>query len=129
MLTLICGISNAGKTTYSSKYKNTIHLDDFKTVKEVCSIVQKEKEKDVCVQGIFCLSRHRKQLCNVYNGNKICIWLNTPLEECISRENRNRSQLIIKNGYEIFEPPTYKQGWDQIIIIENDKETILDKEE
>ena len=136
MLTLICGIPNAGKTTYSSlQYKNVVHVDELvpihksvtKAVHNVISNIQ--EEQDLCIEGVFCIARERRKLLELYDGQKICIWLNTPFEECIARENRNRGTVLIKNCYSVFEPPTYEQGWDKIIIIENGKEKILNKEE
>lgn len=126
MLVLICGIPNAGKTTYSSRYKNVIHTDDVvpsgrghhQTVRDMVA-----NEDDVCVEGTFIIARHRKKLAEAYNGNrKVCIWLDTPLDECIKREDRGRGTLITRNCSALFEPPTLDEGWDEIIIIRGDYE-------
>ena len=123
MLTLICGIPNAGKTTYSQKFENVIHLDDVQCEKgqshimKVCSIV-KNTNDDVCVEGIFLVSHQRKNLVRAAGDrHKKCIWLDTSLDECLNRENRGRNSCIIKNSCELFEPPTYDEGWDEIEII------------
>ncbi len=128
MMTLICGIPNAGKTTYSSRYQNVVHTDDVLPVNRsytaaICEIVQ--RYEDVCVEGILCTARERRAIGASYNhGRKVCIWLDIPLDVCIARENRNRGEIIIKNCYALFEPPTIAEGWDEIIIIrgENDVE-------
>lgn len=51
---------------------------------------------------------------------KTCIWIDTPLEECIQREDRNRPIEIILLHADTFEPPTYDEGWDEIIVIKGD---------
>lgn len=116
---LICGIPNAGKTTYSSKYENVIHTDEIKKTRLVCDMVSNAGD-NVCVEGIWISAHIRKELLRSYKGNgkKVCVWLNTPYEECVKREDRGRGTLIIQNCHELFEPPTYEEGWDEIIIIE-----------
>ena len=121
MFTMIIGLPNAGKTTYSSEYKNVIHIDEVRSKEAIEMIKQAD---DVCVEGVFPFSNRRKDFLKSYNGNgkKICIWLNTAFEECVKRENRNRNKLIIENCREYFEPPTYDEGWDEIIIIEDNND-------
>ena len=115
MLTLICGIPNAGKTTYSQKYDNVIHLDDVQRTSVICEMVA--NEEDVCVEGAFLDSRRRRKIADAYKGKKVCIWLNTPLDECIARENRGRQKGLFRVCAEGFEPPTYAEGWDEIEVI------------
>jgi predicted kinase len=127
MFTLICGIPNAGKTTYSSKYSNVIHMDDVVPQKkglayeEVCDSLFK-CDSDICLEGVFVASRIRRKLCESYKGEKICLWLDTPIEECIARENRHRGTFIISNCAQHFEPPTLDEGWNEIIIIRGEHE-------
>ena len=110
MFTLICGVPNAGKTTFSSHYENVIHMDDFIAKKrglaheEICEVIA--HSDDICVEGVFVSSRVRRRLCNAYNGKKVCIWLNPSVEECIAREERGRGTGVIRSCSEAFEPPT-----------------------
>jgi len=129
-LILICGLSNSGKTTFSEKkYDAVVHCDEIlfskKSYKK--SILEKVKNtSNICMEGLFISCEIRREIVNAYNGDKtICIWLDTDLEECIKRENRNRSIILIKNCYSIFEPPTYDEGWDEIYIIKNNGEPKL----
>lgn len=122
-MTLICGIPNAGKTTYSQQYENVVHLDEVvatrrKTSPTVYEIVANSNE-DVCVEGVFPNSSRRKKLVDACKPEwkKTCIWLNTPLDECLRRENRGRKPALMRLSYQAFEPPTYSEGWDEIIII------------
>lgn len=130
MITLICGLPNAGKTTYSKKYLNTIHLDDFlksaKSPKSLYNLCNETAaaldEENVCIQGVYELKKQRMDLLNLIkdkHDKKICIWINTPLQECLKREDRDRSLKMLELIAKYFEPPTYDQGWDQIIEINN----------
>lgn len=122
MLTLICGIPNAGKTTYSAKYGNVIHLDDMPSnqVKNCC-IKAREVKGDVCVEGVFHRKKYRRELISMcrHQSPKVCIWLDTPLDECVKREMsyRKRPLGIVTAHNEWFEPPTLDEGWDEIIRI------------
>ena len=126
MMTLICGLPNAGKTTYSSQYGNVIHYDDVTAprgkhpIQVLCDMVS--AMDDVCVEGVFISSHERKKIAQSYSGTrKVCVWLNTPLEECVRRENRNRATCIINNCQALFQPPTCDEGWDEIIVIGEQK--------
>lgn len=118
MFTLICGLPNSGKTTYSSKFNNVIHFDDV-DLKKIDEIIS-SADGDLCVEGLFITSRHRKKLNGLYKGNRTqCIWIDTPLDVCIKRENRNRCTDIIRNCNAFFQPPVKDEGWDEIIRIKN----------
>lgn len=119
---LICGYPRAGKTTYSQRYKDVIHLDTtmgwrgsrYKGVyREI------EKRSDAVVEGIFGRSKERTDLLEAYKGNgrKVCIWLDTPLEVRQTREG------YIKHG-DYFEPPTKEEGWDEIVRITNETASV-----
>lgn len=121
MVTLICGIPNSGKTTYSKKFNNVIHFDDVGS--HIFEMI-KDNKNDIVVEGIFIFRSIREKILNTYQGEgeKICIWLNISPEECEKRENRNRAKYIIWNCYSVFEPPTLEEGWDEIIIIRGDSD-------
>ena len=132
MLTLITGIPNAGKTTYSEQFDNVIHLDDVPCrkghghIRTVCEMLQGTTE-DVCVEGVFLIAHYRKMLVRaVGDMPKRCIWLDTPLDECIRREDRHRNTCIVKNSQAVFQPPTYDEGWDEIIVVKDGKEGLLE---
>ena len=124
---LICGIPNAGKTTYSQRFDNVIHMDDVaskgRALSRILKIVSTSKE-DVCIEGVFISAHQRKQLVDACNHEwkNICIWLDTPLEECIKRENRGRKSNLMQNCYACMQPPTFAEGWDEIVIIRGDDE-------
>ena len=117
MVTLIIGLPNSGKTTYSRKYENVIHLDE--EGRRIFEAVEKSKG-DIVIEGIFILRSMREKLLKSYKGDgkKVCIWLDISPEECERRENRNRGAYMIWNCFNAFEPPTLEEGWDEIIRIE-----------
>lgn len=117
---LICGIPNAGKTTYANQYKDVTHYDDISKFKRKDRI-SFYKTANI-IEGIYNSVRSRKCILDVWSirkGQKICIWLNTPKEECIRREHnyRQRPDGLVLAHAQAFEPPTYAEGWDLIIIV------------
>ena len=121
MLTLICGLPNAGKTTYSQRYANVIHLDDYPHPRPAhCNATVRVAKGDVVVDGIYNTRYRRRKLLEAYQGRdkKVCIWLATPVRECIRRENRSRPQQVVLNQQERFEEPSLSEGWDEIIVVD-----------
>lgn len=131
---LIIGLPNAGKTTYSMQFEKVVHLDSFSGGKYKQCIIVASQIDDVCVDGVFHQKSRRIDLlaaCNGHFGKRICIWLDTPIDVCLRREQegRKRPDMIIKNLAAAFEPPTYDEGWDEIIIVKDGKETLLPRQE
>lgn len=120
MLTLICGMPRAGKTTYAKRFDNVIHLDglgyhNVKTKVSPCT-------DDITVEGVYEHPRQRTSLIEAYKGNGArCIWLDTPLEV-----RKTRPMWQPYHGLE-FIPPTISEGWDEIIIIRGDHEQRINR--
>lgn len=115
MIKLICGRSRAGKTTYAKKYDNVIHLDSYgMPPQSYPRVLTKLGDGDVVVEGIYDTAELRTELLNAYKGQgkRVCIWLDTPLDVIKGRFFHVPS----KHPYP-FEPPTYSEGWDEIIVI------------
>ncbi len=124
---LICGLPNAGKTTYSAIFENVIHLDDIphKTFGEQlykCNRLAAANEHSV-VEGVYNTKRRRRELLRACKSHqkKVCVWIDTPYEECVRRENRGRPHIVAIH-YKMFEPPTLDEGWDEIIIVRGKNE-------
>lgn len=116
MLILIMGLPNSGKTTYSQKFDNVLHLDDFPNSKFLnCNKEVSKRNGNIVVEGIYNLRCRRELLLKNVNGEKICIWIDTPLEECLRRSGRPKE--VVQQDYNVFQPPTYEEGWDDIIRI------------
>lgn len=115
-LTLICGLPRAGKTTYSQKYENVIHLDSSGAYLGVEKRVN-HKYGDIIVEGVYAKRGQRERLIAACNADNFkCIWLNTPDKIRHSRKGWD------KYCDYPFDPPTFDEGWDEIIIIRGDKE-------
>lgn len=119
MLMMICGLPNAGKTTYSKQYENALHQDDIGTIENIIKII-KQMNGDIVVEGYFGRAEERKRVLSTYNGETKCLFIDISVEESIRRENRNRHPQILRNASRFFEPPTLDEGWDEIIIIRGD---------
>lgn len=120
MITLICGLPNSGKTTLSKQYKNAIHLDDYPFGFVECNEVVRETDGDICVEGVYNTIKRRLQFLESVKDRtdkKVCIWVKTPIDVCIARENRNRTKAVVESQAKSFEPPTLDEGWDEIIIM------------
>ena len=117
---LICGIPNAGKTTYSSRYDNVIHFDEVLGRDRRDKVVEAVKQDNsVVVEGVYGKASERKRLAEASEDHNTCIFLDTPLEKCEERERigRTRSTRLVRWAHEDFETPTFDEGWDTIITI------------
>lgn len=116
MLMLICGIPNAGKTTYSSRFDNALHLDEIGATDKVIGKMR-QIDGDVVVEGYFGNAESRRKVRSAYGGEARCVFIDISVEESIKREKRNRHETILRNASRFFEPPTLDEGWDEIIVI------------
>ena len=123
-MTLIMGHPNAGKTTYSSRFSNVLHLDDFPFSKFLnCNEAVRRSDGNVVVEGIYNLRCRRIKLLEAVAGkscHNVCIWIDTPIEECLSRESRGRDERTVRGP---LQPPTLDEGWDEIICITKEAHT------
>lgn len=124
---LICGIPNAGKTTLSKYFRNRVHSDDIKLhgrsrISYICNLIELSDD-NICIEGVFGLSRDRIRFIQASKGRKTCIWVDTPEEICIEREKnyRGRPLTIIFGNARTFQPPTYSEGWDRIIKVHDNQ--------
>lgn len=125
MFTLICGISRAGKTTFSKLFDNVIHLDDYINSKNCYDNVIKDIHNGIICDGVTlegCYNKATKRvelIKNIRSDYYRCIWLNTSKEKI-----KSRTVYV----YMSFEQPTLEEGWDEIQIINDNEIIILEKE-
>ena len=121
---LVCGIPNAGKTTFSKQFGNVVEFDrvggtNRQMREKVLGMVR--ENPNLVVEGVYGKAADRRLLVEAANGayNK-CIWLDTPLETCVERENsyRRRPEHLVVLSHKHFESPTLDEGWDEIEVIE-----------
>lgn len=129
MLTLICGRSRAGKTTYSQRFEDVLHCDSVRAkcgekYPKIYEIVS-QHNGDIVLDGLFETAEKRIGLLNAYKGDapKRCIWLDTDIITVALRSTNGRSSDPKYARPNVFEPPTYSEGWDEIIIIREGDET------
>ena len=104
MMTLICGHSRAGKTTYSQRYDcKVLHFDDIRDYQAVINEVKKE-DGDIVVEGIYFNPHNRANLCKAYNGKTVCILIDTPTEVRAKRMGRETLHPYP------FGVPSYEEG-------------------
>lgn len=115
---LIIGLPNAGKTTYSQRFKNVLHYDEI-------MILPKEERYELyrkaeIIEGIFNTRKSREIVLSLWTDKKrkTCIWIDTPVDVCREREDRCRPTAIVAIHAKRFEPPTFEEGWDEIIIVD-----------
>lgn len=113
MLTLVCGLPNAGKTT---GYPDALHQDEIGTTENVCAAISRI-DGDATIEGCFPTARCRRRVREAYRGAARCVFIDISVEESIRRERRNRPAGVLRNAARFFEPPTYDEGWDEIIRI------------
>lgn len=112
-LVLICGRPRAGKTTYSKRYADVLHLDSFGHIpNNYATLLEHLPQGDVVVDGIYNTPELRTELLQRFDGRKVCIWLDTPLEVIRGRYPKH---IKLNNFPYPFEPPTMDEGWDEII--------------
>lgn len=129
---IMCGLPGAGKSTFT-KHILKYYCDDMVRVnndeygyKECCKIVMDNiKKKIILVDICNATIEYRKLwLDNMVDGKAWCIFMDTPVEECIYRaQNRKDHETLRPSGAKrvITEvndklvPPTKKEGFSQII--------------
>lgn len=121
MLTMICGIPNAGKTTFSKRFDDVLHQDDVGSIRRITEMI-KQIDGDVVAEGYFGRQEERQRVREAHKGYSKCIYLDISVDESIKREDRRRNKQILQNASRFFEPPTLEEGWDEIIIIRGDDE-------
>lgn len=144
---MLCGLPASGKSQTTIELKkmgmNIYSSDEIRV--ELTGNINNQKENDLVFKtlhnriredlkkGKDCVydacntsyKRRRDFLQNLKKipCEKICIFMATPLEECIKRNSeRERAvpQKVIEKMYKNFNIPYYYEGWDEIRIIYNE---------
>ena len=107
-MVVIIGIPNAGKSTYSERFHDVIHLDDFPLSRfRNCNKAVAKSHGEVVVEGIYNTRNRREELLKACTGNekKVCVWIDTPLEVCLSRCTDSGFKHTVEIGARMFQPP------------------------
>lgn len=144
-LYVFCGIPASGKTTTATQFAqvDNTKLYSYDTVKHELKLKHFD---DICVEIYANINddllngfnvvydapnhrlQYRKEILNILsdiNCKKICVVLSTPFEECLKRNGDRKTKLpefVLYEIYNKFEYPTLDEGWDEIIVINNDED-------
>lgn len=144
-LYVMVGLMGSGKSTVaekiSKKYNATIHSSDDIRVeicgdvnnqarnKEVFALLHKRVKEDIknnknTIYDATNISKKcRKSVIELFKNipcNKVCVFIATPYEECLRRNNardRKVPEFVIEKAYQSLQVPSKEEGWDEIIVI------------
>lgn len=137
-LIILCGIPGSGKTTLSKEINNIynysrISMDENKYLHHsdmIPEIINNlTSGKNVIVDVCYAKRKFRKTLLDAIKDidcKRICIHVQTPLESCQERNYRRSRRVpsfLINCMYSTFEHPTKDEGWDEIFVFDNSKNT------
>lgn len=143
MIRVLCGIPASGKTTLGrelkEKYNAKLHsYDDVEDANDiaVCSMEEVYSRwmagikadinngYDVICDSTNLTVKQRAKLLNHLKGfdtRKRLYIVNTPVEECLSRNSQRKTgrlpDFVITQSQEMYEHPSYAEGWNEIIFI------------
>ena len=134
MFTLICGVPNSGKTTYSKLFSPIYHSEDFFRGNYEQQFVDCNKflstlDFDFYIEGTYNTIAFRKELLEACKHHKYkqCIYREISLETSLKRERRGRCLSSLKIAYKMLAPPTLDEGWEEIIVIHEDGTETIQK--
>ena len=132
----IIGPSGSGKTTLShkiTKEHNAVRWSGDETKlrpkRLIPLVVESLKDNDTIVLDFLSTKLKLRQYIleelKDIECKKILVFMNTPLEECMRRnllKDDPLPQFVIEDTHSSLEYPTLDEGWDEIIVINNDKD-------
>jgi len=141
-LIMLIGLPCSGKSTFSQKllltYKNIIHINQDELGREDCEEIFSSNAKSDCtiiLDRCNLTQKERKEWLNCYKQltqkKIVAICYNYDVNICIERaKNRHNHPTLSGGGDKLirqlatkFEIPTEKEGFDQIMIV-NDEESL-----
>ena len=134
-LYVMCGVPGSGKTTMSKQMEKEYDLKRFSFDEMQCFRLEEfvrpaidvlQEGKNVVLDSTNLRINVRKKILQSIADvpcKKVAIYMNTSLNECLQR-NANREvrlqDFVIESTYRSLQPPTLDEGWDEIIVINND---------
>lgn len=129
-LIVFSGIPASGKTTLSKQLAEEnnyvrISMDEggYLRHNDMIEVIKDnlEKGKTVVADSVYDLSIHRTNLLDAVKDiecERICMVMETPLDECI-RRNQGREKplptMMIECIHRHYEKPSLSEGWDYIL--------------
>lgn len=138
----LCGLPGSGKSTAAEKLDGIIFSSDAirkelygdeniqGNGKQVFQVLNNRvrkalaEGKNAVYDATNITAKRRKNIVSSFDAEHICIYVDTPKEECI-RRNANRERKVpikvIERMARNFEPPTEEEGFSKILKITIDK--------
>lgn len=128
---IICGIPGSGKTTLSKQLAEEYSMKRFSFDEMNCyttrqfvstAIVALQEGKSIIMDSTLLKKASRRiilQAISNFPCRKVCIFMNTPLDECLQRNAQREiviPDVIIRSIHETMQVPTLEEGWDEVII-------------
>ena len=129
-LIVFCGAPASGKTTLSKQVAeennaNRYSFDEMHCLqhKELIPYVKQSLNdgNNTIVDSTYTLKRARTDLLEAIKDidcRKTLIFMNTPLEECICRNNQREypvAQHLVEAIFSTIQTPSLDEGWDEIL--------------
>lgn len=143
---MLSGTPGSGKTTKSIEIASVTNsvLLCYDDIRNKLKLPHDETLKNI-IQTIICnltheenvvydsVNRRKDERIKILNSirdiacKKIAVVISTSLEECLYRNSQRSGyarlpDFVVKDIHNRFEPHTLDEGWDEIIVINNDKD-------
>lgn len=134
-LYVMCGIPGSGKSTLSRKLAEEHGLTRFSFDEMQCytarqflrpAVIALQEGKSVILDSTHLRVNGRKAVLKAVENiqcRKICVFIDTPFDECLRRNAQREARIpdvMMESTRRALEPPTIEEGWDEIIIINED---------
>ena len=96
-----------------------------KSKKEILQELEKDikNNKNTIYDATNITKKRRKSVIELFKNipcNKVCVFIATPYEECLRRNNsrdRKVPEFVIEKAYQSLQIPSKEEGWDEIIVV------------
>lgn len=143
---VLCGIPASGKSTLSQSLSEQLNLklycydeykketkptDNEKAHQRIFNEIKKDllSGQDVILDDLHLVLEWRTALLSSLKDiecKKMLIVVQTPIEVCIERDKTRKSHTlgegVIRHLNNRYCPPSLDEGWDEIIVINNDED-------
>ena len=146
-LYMMVGLPGSGKSEWASKWDDVVVHSSDKIREEILGDVNdqtRQKEvfdtlkqrvwndlragRNVVYDATNVATKRRKHFLielkhqGLTDVKKVCVFMATSFDECV-RRNQGRPRTVpirvIRRMYESFDPPMYREGWDDILIVDD----------
>ena len=136
----MCGIPGSGKSTFSRSLAQEKQLERFSfdemnyySVNKFIhsSLKNVHDGKSIVIDSTNIYRNDREKILRDVqdvNCKKVLVYMNTPLKECLYRNAHREARLpdhIVNRLHTELQKPTFDEGWDEMIIVEEDEYRVI----